>query len=571
MSSISSVVENNYYPELTNTISKLSPQQVDEIKTEENIIHNKSDTPPTPISKPPQLLSDSKMPYINKAINHTDEVGIDISIGSNIAATDNNMSEQPYFAKIDLPEGTSRTISLDGNSKIHYDKLGNISVYSFASDTTRTYTSDNGEWQESKGDNIPSNSSSVYACFSNTQTTGSNSNNTYMLYGDDITINAGDGNNIFILAEDVNNIKINSKDGDNLVKASTVYNSEIKLGNGNNKIFAEKMYKGTVSAENGNNFFQSTLVNGTDINLGKGNNAFRAYYFCSDASLVVGDGKNNIDVQCFGNSHDHTSLHCAKSSASMSIGNGNNDIYIFQISNSSNFTIGDGDNAIYLNTTSGNSKVQIGNGDNELKTRHILDNTKINIGDGNNIFKASCLDDNAKVCFGDGNNKFHLYPISDESLSAFFTESDSEGAWLLSDASQIPFGTFCDEVNSDFIGKKQLPPSSSAASNNLENLFIKNNASVSFGNGNNNFFFYALTSTDQTAHALNDEFNAIMSILDNTTRAAPKEPDRLQNNPAEENLLEPSKNHSEKTLKKSGFDTGSTFYQMKLLLPTSIL
>jgi hypothetical protein len=132
------------------------------------------------------------------------------------------------------------------------------------------------------------------------------------------------------------------------------------------------------------------------LSLGNGNNQIKVYQIQNGSEMTVGNGENIFDI------------YEVESSSTFNVGNGNNRLSIYEVEEGSSVNIGNGDNKLYLHEIESGSNVMFGNGNNLMKIYEIEGGSSLGFGDGNNALQLYSLY-NSVLTFGNGNNDTKLY------------------------------------------------------------------------------------------------------------------------------------------------------------------
>ncbi|MDR1242774.1 MAG: hypothetical protein LBM00_08340 [Deltaproteobacteria bacterium] len=384
-----------------------------------------------------------------------------------------------YAADFTDAGGRSFNVEFTGDIKAGKNSAGNLSVYFHNTGTTRTYSADGG-YIEEKGYLLADDAdSSIIISTSGSHVAAGNGNNLIFVYGDNSSIQGGEGNDDIRLASGLSNVKIDTGAGDdsvsvttayNNINGATAYNMELTLNGGNNNVFLRGMngrggmIGGSIAAGNGDNNLNLSGTDGTvitlgdgdnrlniseaartEITLGDGDNHYKGYALSKGANLAMGNGSNSVDIYEVGQAQT-VSRSRGAGSATLSLGNGDNQIKIYQIQSGSELSagngantldigelesasalsVGNGDNKLGIMEIEGNSSVNIGNGDNKLYIHELESGSHVELGNGNNLAKIYAVEGGSSLGFGDGHNALQLYSLYNSVLSFGNGDNDAK-------------------------------------------------------------------------------------------------------------------------------------------------
>lgn len=411
--------------------------------------------------------------------------------GTSLADPDKDV----YLFSFTGKAGNSFSFDFAGDVRVSRNGDGDYSVYFADADTTRTYGAD-GTYVESPGDAGDADADAVYVSASSGSTiTAGNGNNTIFIYGDQTTVVGGNGNDVVVVAEGTRGHDIDTGRGDDSVRGRFI-DCAIDLGEGDNTI-AGNAVGGVVKAGNGdnvvnmasdgaritlghgNNAITGQLTNGARLVAGDGNNTFDAYSLGHEAHLTVAAGSGSVT---FGNGDNTVKVYELLENSSITLGNGNNNLDIYELEGSSSLHMGNGDNIVTIYETEDRSSVSIGNGDNTVRIYSVANESSLRIGNGDNIIEIYEILHDAAVTLGDGDNSLRIYEMENESR---LHVGDGQNSAIIGVARNSASVTFGDGDNAVIIALIDMASLLFGGGNNLWVGGSSKKTKAEFGDGDN--------------------------------------------------------------------------------------
>lgn len=368
--------------------------------------------------------------------------------GTYVVVGEQKSAGEPARYTLGLGTGTDRELSLDftGDVRIGTAENGDYLVYSTEKHATTRYLAD-GTSFEIEGDATQAASEKIYVSTTGGEIYGGDGDEVFFIFGNNTRLHCGNGNDKVILGDLVEAATIHAGEGDNAITGGQLHASHITAGSGNNTIQLQKSLDtrldlgggnnvvkineyidGSASMGDGNNNLMLGSALGLDLTIGAGDNAVTiSNKMNQESRLSLGDGDNTLKIGSLGLtvfgplsrrlpdeigflSREELDTYferpvIAGSSASISLGSGNNTVQVREMSYASSIDIGDGNNNVSVGSMKYDSSVSIGNGNNSIVSKGTLRHgASITCGDGTNMIEYEGAEQGAFLKVGNGAN-----------------------------------------------------------------------------------------------------------------------------------------------------------------------
>ena len=367
--------------------------------------------------------------------------------GTFVAVSGRGSAGQAGSYSLSLGSGTNREMTLDftGDLRVGTAENGDYLVYSAERNLTTRYAAD-GTTTETHGDATQNASGKIHVSTSGGEIHGGDGDEVFFVFGHNATIHCGSGNDKVILSDTAENVTVNAGKGDNTITGGQLYggaitagdgnntiqlqkslDTRIALGKGNNSVKVSEYIGGSLGLGDGDNILMLGKAQGTTIKIGNGDNAVTISTMDQESALNAGDGNNTLNIgeigkvvfemrridwsTILGKSPKEAYLNLINrpiiggSSASVTLGNGNNTVHVSSMINEASVTIGNGNNRFTVNSVLRHSSISLGDGDNDLfSTSSLQGESSISLGNGTNLIEYAGAGDYSTLRLGSGAN-----------------------------------------------------------------------------------------------------------------------------------------------------------------------
>jgi Ca2+-binding RTX toxin-like protein len=291
-----------------------------------------------------------------------------------------------------------------------------------------------------------------------------NGNNVLECYSDNISIQAGDGNNdVSVKGNIENSMNISLGDGNNSVNIEALVSTSfgIEFGNGNNKLNVDNDSTQIAEISYGVNklIYTHKYSSSFFTRFGNGNNAVDINGKLSLASAYFGDGDNvlNIQTEALKWIEEHPLSYketIVKTDVSAEFGNGDNIVNVDRVPIDGHFIFGGGDNTFNIQTGSLEYIERYYYTDDESYDESnytVYSHIIAEFGNGNNTVNADCTALDSDFTFGDGDNMLNIQTALSEYGERYYNSDGlySGSNYIVNSHVSAEFGNGNNIVNID--------------------------------------------------------------------------------------------------------------------------
>lgn len=221
---------------------------------------------------------------------------------------------------------------------------------------------------------------------------------------------------------------VDGGDGNDII-LNFANNATIKGGSGNDTIvLASGQSNLTVDAGEGNDTLSGGNLSYSSVTMGDGNEQVGLNEISQGSSITLGNGNNSVQI------------HSVLNGSNVTLGNGNNTIAFSTISNGSSVVVGNGNNTTVGGTVENGSSLAFGNGNNNLRLYEIVNGSTVHLGNGNNNMNLYEVENGSALATGNGNNNLDVYEVETGSHVHAGNGNNTANIYEIQGGSQVQLG-----------------------------------------------------------------------------------------------------------------------------------